>query len=274
MRRVYILPNLFTAGSLFCGLLAIFEVFDQGDVLTAVQFVLLAGVLDVLDGLIARLTRAQTPFGLQFDSLSDAISFGAAPATIIYSGIAGEDPLLAKATCGLYVVCGALRLARFNVQAQKEEKRSFLGLPIPGAACGILSLFLMLSKHEAIDAIFPVEKIMPLALAVVAWLMVSKYQYYGLKSVDIKRRQPFEILVSIVIVLSLLVALKQHLDFVFLIVFGSYTLSGPAIYHYLEYRRVRLPGGANPHAVKESSRLTGKSPSVRNQANPSEPHAR
>src|SRR5690606_32552713 len=95
---------------------------------------ILAGVLDMMDGLVARLTRTQSAFGLNLDSLSDLVAFGAAPAVIAYYYMGPNPPLPARAACGLFVVCGALRLARYNVQAMKEERTAFTGLPIPAGA--------------------------------------------------------------------------------------------------------------------------------------------
>lgn len=239
MRRVYILPNLFTAGSLFCGLLAIFEVLESSSpasVVYACELILLAGLLDLLDGVVARLTRSESSFGLNFDSLSDVVAFGAAPAVVLYSTVAGSYPLLAKATCGLYVVCGAMRLGRFNVQASREEKRAFLGLPIPAAAYALVSLFWALSTRPGLAGWVPPEKVLPPVLVLLAYLMVSKFRYYGMKSFRLSKRQPFEILVSIVVVLSLLLAVKQHIDLIILILFGLYALSGPAV--YLRSRRL------------------------------------
>ncbi|MBI1784105.1 CDP-diacylglycerol--serine O-phosphatidyltransferase [Candidatus Sumerlaeota bacterium] len=256
MRKVYILPNLFTAGSLFCGLLAIFEVFDQGDFVQAIHYILIGGVLDVLDGLIARLTKTQSAFGLNFDSLADLVSFGVAPAVVVYNGIVPEFPLLAKATCGLFVVCGALRLARFNVQAAKEEKKSFLGLPIPGAACCAISLYWFLSNNPAISHYFPSEKMLPPAMVLLAALMVSQFQYYGLKSLRVTGRQSFEILVSIVIVLALLLALKQHIDVILFAICGPYVLSGPSIYFIQRIRgeALRNPAAAGTASFKSAQR--------------------
>lgn len=239
MRRVYILPNLFTAGNLFCGLLAIFEIMDlggEGDPVRACQLIFIAGVLDVFDGLVARLTNSQSAFGLHFDSLADVISFGAAPALMIYTAVSAANPPLAKATCGMFVICAAMRLARFNVQAGNEERHGFTGLPTPGAGCLAVSLFWVIHASGALPAGSIAEKIIPLAMVMLAYLMVSKVPYPGLKSIPLAKRGPFEILVSIVLVLFMLVALKQHIDKVLLVGLGTYAAASPAKYLYLFLR--------------------------------------
>lgn len=230
MRKVYILPNLFTAGSLFFGMLAIFQVFDpDGDPIFAIKLIFVAAILDTFDGMIARLTHTQSLFGMNLDSLADVVSFGVAPVVVVYGAIAEQYNLVAKATCGLFAVCGALRLARFNVQAQREEKRSFLGLPIPGAALTLLSVYWALYNHADSEGWITSAKVMPAVLVVLSYMMVSKFQYYGLKSIKLSQHIPFEMLVSVVVVIALLMALKEHMD---LIAFGAlviYAASGPLI---------------------------------------------
>ncbi len=265
MRRIYILPNLFTAAALLAGLLAIFEVLHPGggDLFWACQLVLVAAMFDMIDGLIARLTRTESSFGLQFDSLADVVSFGVAPALLLYSAIHPTFPLLAKATCALYVICAALRLARFNVQAGREERRAFLGLPSPAAAGVAVSLFWALAARGESAAFIIPERLLPPILVVLAYLMVSKFPYLGLKSLPLSKRQPFEILVSIVVVLSLLIALKQHIDLLLLTGFGLYAASGPALW----LRRMARRGagtaieerGAGSEATRSSAE-TARSP--------------
>ena len=241
MRRVYILPNLFTAASLFCGLLAIFEVLrasDSDTIVWACQLVLIAGILDLFDGVIARLTRTQSSFGLNFDSLADLIAFGAAPVLIAYTVIPENHTLIANATCALFVICGALRLARFNVQAGREEKRTFTGLPIPAAGCLLVSLFWVLIVRPDLDPLLPTGLILP-PMVLLAYLMVSNFPYYSIKSVQLSTRQPFESLVKIVTVLALLMALRNSLDVLLLVAFGTYSILGPVQYFYRQRRRIK-----------------------------------
>lgn len=229
MRKVYILPNLFTAGSLFCGMLAIYGVFN-GDLLQACWLILLAAVLDVCDGAIARLTRTSSEFGLNFDSLSDLVSFGVAPALLAYHTLSNEFPRVATAICSLFVVFGALRLARFNVQASSEEKTTFIGLPTPIAALAVISVIWVLEvNHYMMEIGRRVAVVYAAAIISVAYLMVSKVPYYGIKSLNLKNRQPFEIFVTIVMVVCLLYILKDHLDIVLLCASWTYIFTVPVM---------------------------------------------
>lgn len=266
MRKVYILPNLFTAASLFCGLLAVLEMADAlragvwaasagvpagvdsavaapslpiaaERIKLACKLVLLAGFFDVLDGLIARLTRTQTPFGLNFDSLADVVSFGAAPAILSYAFISTDYNLIAKSSCGLYAICGALRLGRFNVQAAREERKTFLGLPIPGAGIALVSMIWVYTDHPAARAVSP-ELVLPLAMVALAALMVSTVPYYGLKNIALGKRQPFEILVVIIVAIAFLIALKEYFNLILMTGFVLYCLSGP-IFHVYRRRKPR-----------------------------------
>ena len=239
MRRVYIWPNLFTAGSLFCGLMAIFIVFERGDLVAACKLVFLAGVLDVLDGVIARIMHAESSFGLHFDSISDVVAFGVAPAMIAYGGIAEHYPLPARATCGIFVIFSALRLARFNVQAAREEKRSFRGLPSPGAACAVVSVVWVLESHPAAADLFPARIVLPLMMVLLSYLMVSRFPYFSFKSIRHTAREPFEILVSIVVILFVLVILSEHFSLILMVTFGFYALSGPCYSLYRRHWRFR-----------------------------------
>lgn len=230
MRKVYILPNLFTAASLFCGMMAIVEVFNAAEdfnIVDACWLIVTASILDVLDGAVARLTRTQSLFGLHFDSLSDLVAFGVAPAVLVYGSSGDADPRLMAAVCGLFAVFGALRLARFNVQAMREEKRSFTGLPIPGGALAMTSLVWVLDKHPAISASLqawgvPYTMVLPVAVVVTAFLMVSNVPFYGFKSISLARRQPFEILVIVVLVALMLYMLRAHLEVVLFVGMWSY----------------------------------------------------
>lgn len=238
MRKVYILPNLFTSLSLFCGLLAIFEAMEldgRGNVVRAMHLLILAGVLDMMDGLVARLTRTQSSFGLNLDSLSDLVAFGAAPAVLAYYYMGPEPPLPARAACGLFVVCGALRLARYNVQAMSEERSAFTGLPIPGGAGAVCCVIWVLALWPSIERVFPLQVVLPPMLLVVALLMVSTFPYTGVKGMGLWKRQRFEILVSVVAIIIMLFALKDYFEIIALICFLIYLSTGPL--QYFRYRR-------------------------------------
>jgi CDP-diacylglycerol--serine O-phosphatidyltransferase len=238
MRKVYILPNLFTSLSLFCGLLAIFEAMEldgRGSVVRAMHLLILAGVLDMMDGLVARLTRTQSSFGLNLDSLSDLVAFGAAPAVLAYYYMGPNPPLPARAACGLYVVCGALRLARYNVQALSEERTAFTGLPIPGGAAAVSSVIWVLALWPSIERVFPLQVVLPPMLLLTALLMVSTFPYVGVKGMGLWKRQRFEILVSVVAIIIMLFALKDYIEIIALVCFLSYLVTGP--WKYFRDRR-------------------------------------
>lgn len=256
VRKVYILPNLFTAASLFCGMLAIFNTFE-GELHTACWLIVLAGVLDVFDGFVARLTNTTSSFGLQFDSLSDVVAFGAAPAVLAFQAFGADlqRPRLAAAVCALYAVCGALRLARFNVQALREESKTFLGLPIPGAALAVVSMIWVFEVNTSVYDwltglnLLPdpalrerLPALYPPVMVVIAYLMVSKVPYAGFKSVKMVNRQPFEILVATILMLCLLYLLYRDFDLVLFVGIWSYIVIGvicrivarlrrPGLYH-------------------------------------------
>jgi CDP-diacylglycerol---serine O-phosphatidyltransferase len=223
MRKVYLLPNSFTAASMFCGTFACFEIYD-GNPQHACWLIIAASVLDVMDGAIARLTRSASSFGLHFDSLADLVSFGVAPGMLAYTAFSPTYTMLASAVCSLFAVCAALRLARFNVQALREERKSFRGLPTPAAALAVVSLMWILLVNRGLSEAVPIEKILPPVLVVLAYLMVSKVPFYGLKSLPIVESQPFEILVTMVVIGCLIVMLKSHLDLLVFVVSWSYVL--------------------------------------------------
>lgn len=257
MRKVYILPNLFTSLSLFCGLLAIFEAIDlggEGDVVRAMHLLILAGVLDMMDGMVARLTRTQSSFGLNLDSLSDVVAFGAAPAVLAYHYMETTPPMLARAASGLYVVCGALRLARYNIQAMREEKRAFTGLPIPAGAATVGSTIWVLALWPSLERIFPLPVVLPLVLILVAALMVSTFPYTGVKGMGLWRRQRFEILVSLVVIIITLFALKDYFEIIALTFFLIYLMTGPL--RYFALRR----GGAPLEATGPSGESSSSQP--------------
>ena len=224
-RGVYLIPSLFTTGNLICGFFSIISTFN-GQYLQASMFVILAHLLDGLDGYVARLTKTTSQFGVELDSLADLISFGLAPAILVYYWA-----LLPWGTWGwlaacLYVVCGALRLARFNVQIRTVEKSHFVGLPIPAAAEMIAAIVLMyyfLGGEGAANK----RVILLLVIYLLAGLMVSSFQYFSLKQMGVKKRHPFWILVSAIIFIKLTIAEPQIMFFT---AFLLYTLSGPLLW--------------------------------------------
>jgi CDP-diacylglycerol--serine O-phosphatidyltransferase len=231
---VYLIPSLFTAGNLICGFFSVLSTFD-GNYLHATYFIIIANLLDGLDGYAARLTRSTSQFGVEFDSLADVVSFGVAPAVLVYFWALvpwGTWGWLAACT---FVVCGALRLSRFNVQAVGPAKKHFVGLPIPAAAEMIAAIIVM---YYFLGGEGEPHKHITLLLVIygLAVLMVSSFPYFSLKSSDLRKRLPFWMLVSGVILITLVIAEPQIMFFT---MFLSYTLSGPLLWCFTWYKHRR-----------------------------------
>jgi CDP-diacylglycerol--serine O-phosphatidyltransferase len=189
------LPNLCTTANLFCGFYSVVASL-KGEFATAAWAILLAGVFDFLDGRIARLTRANSEFGIEYDSLVDLASFGLAPGVLVYTWALQAFDKIGWLGAFLYFACGALRLARFNVQIDNVEKRYFQGLPIPMAAYVLATLVIF---HDFIYGIPPMKSWLVLAITVLlALLMVSTLRYYSFKQIDFRGRWSFFMLVIIV----------------------------------------------------------------------------
>ena len=187
---------------------------------------MVANLLDGLDGYVARLTKTTSQFGIEFDSLADLVSFGVAPAILVYYWALAPWNTWGWLAASLYVVCGALRLARFNVQMRSVEKSHFVGLPIPAAAQMIAATVLMYyflggegAPHKRV--------ILLLVIYLLAGLMVSNFHYFSFKQFTLKRRHPFWILVSAILFIKLTIAEPQIM---FFSVFFLYTLSGPLLW--------------------------------------------
>ena len=231
-RGIYLLPNLFTTGGLFGGFFAIIAA-SQGRFEAACVAIFVAGILDGLDGRVARLTNTQSEFGVQYDSLADLVSFGMAPALVMYHwallSMKMDGVTLGKIGwlgAFLYAACAALRLARFNSQVAHVDKRYFIGLPSPAAA-GLIASFIW-TFHD-LGWSGPQMRYAALAVSVIAGLlMVSRIRYNSFKgsgSGPKADRVPF---VAIVIALAALIALWIDPPRVLLLVAVVYALSGPA----------------------------------------------
>jgi CDP-diacylglycerol--serine O-phosphatidyltransferase len=242
-RGIYLLPNLFTSGGLFAGFFAIIAA-SQGRFEAACVAIFIAAVLDGIDGRVARMTNTQSEFGVQYDSLADLISFGMAPALVMYywalsafklDGLtAGKIGWLAAF---LYAACAALRLARFNSQVAQVDKRWFIGLASPAAA-GLMASFVWTCHDLQLRG--PDLRIAALALTVVsALLMVSRIRYTSFKgsgSGPKAERVPF---FTIVVALAILIALVLDPAKMLLAAAVLYALSGPAAWLW---RRRSRPG--------------------------------
>ncbi|GIL16667.1 MAG: CDP-diacylglycerol--serine O-phosphatidyltransferase [Oligoflexia bacterium] len=217
--HIYVLPNLVTTGNIFFGFYAIIHAIKQEFTIAAYAMVA-AAIMDLLDGRLARLTRSTSKFGAEYDSLSDLVSFGMAPAITLYLWALHPFGRLGWIACFLFVACGALRLARFNVQAHVVEKAYFQGLPIPMAAGIVASSILAFQDLE----MNPVGNIGLLIMTfLLAFVMVSTFRYRSFKDLDLKERLPFRYLVAGVGVITL-VALRPEVNLFLL--FLTYAVLG------------------------------------------------
>lgn len=200
LQLMYIFPNLFTAASAFLGIIGIIAS-SNGQFEKASIYILLSLVLDGLDGRVARLTNTQSKFGAEFDSLADVIAFGAAPAMLFYFSIGYQYGKLGALFSALYVVFGAIRLARFNVMASETEPSVFIGIPIPGAAVALTMWVLTYLNYPSLKGL---EVVILLSLGLLSFLMVSNIRYPSFKKVDMKKANMKKVLISLIVVFSML----------------------------------------------------------------------
>jgi CDP-diacylglycerol---serine O-phosphatidyltransferase len=200
-KGIYLFPNLITTAALLCGFYSIIAS-TGGQFEKAVYAIFLAALFDGLDGRVARWTNAQSAFGEQFDSLSDMLSFGVAPAILAYSWILAPMGRIGLACAFIFTACAAFRLARFNVQIAVVDKRYFIGLASPLAAFVLASgIWVGIDNPSIIDPNYIVWKVIYAALAViVGFLMVSNVRYFSFKEMD-RKRVPFVIMMPVVLLL-------------------------------------------------------------------------
>lgn len=213
-KGVYLLPNTLTLCGMFCGFYAIMSAIN-GNFIYAAWAIILANIFDGLDGWIARLTGTTTRFGVELDSLSDLVAFGVAPAIMMYKWSLMPFGRLGWAAAFLFVACGALRLARFNVQTGSPGTKAFKGMPIPGAATILASVVIFYYWDEVRVNVPDKHVFYPMFTIALALLMVSTLRFHGLKEIDFKEKQPFWVLIVFVIVLFFLLVQPQAAIFVF-----------------------------------------------------------
>ena len=222
MRKgIYILPNLFTTGNLFCGFWGIVSVFQEKFEYAAYA-ILLASVFDVLDGKVARLSGATSKFGVQYDSLADLVSFGIAPALLAFSWALRPYGKFGWLAAFLFVVCGALRLARFNVQSASGEVKYFKGLPIPSAALMIALTILLYLR--LIETNWVKDIVILVMIYILAFLMVSNIRYLSFKELDLAKRKPFSIFIFVILSMIVIIMEPTIVLFAFIL---FYVFSGP-----------------------------------------------
>lgn len=248
---IYILPNLVTTGNLFCGFFAAVMAI-KGQFIFAAYAIVAAAFFDQLDGRLARLTRSTSKFGAEYDSLCDLVSFGMAPALLLYLWALSPFGRLGWVACFLFVTCGALRLARFNVQANVVEKNYFQGLPIPMAA-GIVASSILAFEDLGLEAQGSLWLLLMTIL--LAFVMVSTFRYRSFKDLDLKERMPFRYLVFGV---GLLVIVALRPEVMLFMLFMSYATLGAVfgIFRLGKHvKRIRpsvyLPAQVNEHDLIE-----------------------
>jgi len=245
--RIYLLPNLLTAANLFCGFLAMTKIVEAditGDfkqfvnaIHTAIFYIILACVFDLLDGRVARLGGYESPFGREFDSLADIISFGAAPAFLVHRVVLHDVfksyPEIGWFIASIYLICGAFRLARFNcltAQPDPSGGREFVGFPIPAAAGLVSSLtfFLLWWNDKFTDfSESPLRYGLPVLMVFLSIMMVSQVRYPSFKRLDWRARGTFpKVLVTVMLAGLVLIARKQLLPWLLPLLFTVYLVYG------------------------------------------------
>jgi CDP-diacylglycerol---serine O-phosphatidyltransferase len=222
-RGIFILPSLLTLTSIFFAfygtVLAI-----KHEFVVAAALILVAGFFDGIDGKVARLTNTTTRFGLELDSLADVISFGVAPAILMYMWALEPLARIGWVSAFLFVVCGALRLARFNVQSGSIDPKRFNGLPIPGAAAMMATTVLFFHKLELNPADFRVSLL--LLNTIIAFFMVSNVKFHAFKDLTLVKQKPFSSTVAFVLMLALIAMLPFVVPF---LLCAGYVISGPIL---------------------------------------------
>ena len=226
-KGIYLLPNLFTMGALFAGFYAVIAAM-RGDFESAPIAILFALVFDGLDGRIARLTNTSSKFGAEFDSLSDMVSFGVAPALVMFSWALGDLGKLGWSAAFIYVACAALRLARFNTQIETADKNYFTGLASPAAACVIVTTVWVCNDLGWVGDDLPYELSVLVALltAAIGFLMIANFPYYSGKGIDFRGRVPFVVMIAVVMVFGLVTVDPPR---IFLLASLAYAASGPVM---------------------------------------------
>jgi len=253
-RSIYILPNIFTTLSLFFGFYSILAAIDAR-FSHAAWFIFIAALCDGLDGTLARMTNTTSRFGMEYDSLCDLVAFGAAPAVLVYlwaltpGDLGPQYPRLGVAAAFIFLACGALRLARFNVFSESCDPGFFQGLPIPGGALMIAATVLW--HHRPGYESRPSSLLILIMVLALAFLMVSSMEYVSHKNkLLFRNRRPFETLVVVVLFMGLIIAKNRS---AFLPLGLVYLASGPVVTAVRAHRRRResrapqvLPAGSTP----------------------------
>jgi CDP-diacylglycerol--serine O-phosphatidyltransferase len=233
-RGIYLLPNLFTTGALFSGFYAIVSGMHGKFEIAAIA-IFIAMIFDGLDGRIARLTNTQSKFGAEYDSLSDMVSFGVAPALVAFSWALSGLGRFGWAVAFIYVACAALRLARFNTQIDTADKNYFSGLASPAAAAVVAGLVWVCADEGWVGAELPWSLMLfaGCTTAAVGFLMISSIKYHSFKGLNLRGRVPFVVMLAVIVGFGIFMVGEER---ALLLGFVLYALSGPAAIFYKKKR--------------------------------------
>lgn len=248
-KGIYLLPNLFTTAALFSAFYAIVSAMD-GNFSNAAIAIFVAMVLDGLDGRVARLTNTQSAFGAEYDSLSDMVAFGVAPALVAFSWALAELGKAGWVFAFIYVAGAALRLARFNTHIGSEDKRYFTGLPSPSAAGLVAGMVWALSDFGVQGG--DIALLVGILTALGGLLMVSNIKYHSFKDLDVRGRVPFFVILLVVLVLAIVATDPSRILW---LIFVVYSLSGPVLVLWrLRERRRAATQSATGASIKDEDK--------------------
>ena len=222
-RGIYLLPNLLTTAGLFAAFYSIVAAM-KGQFDTAAIAIFIAMIADGMDGRVARMTNTQSAFGAEYDSLSDMVSFGVAPALVAYSWSLSSLGKPGWLAAFIYTAAAGLRLARFNTQLNLSQKRYFRGLPSPSAAALVASM-VWLGNHYQLNG-HKIDELVAVLSVLAAVLMISNIRYYSFKQIDLKGRVPF---ITVFLIVLIFVGVAIHPPLVLFVSFSIYAISGPAL---------------------------------------------
>ncbi|MBP1749693.1 MAG: CDP-diacylglycerol--serine O-phosphatidyltransferase [Deltaproteobacteria bacterium] len=240
MKGMYLLPNFLTSLSLLSGFYAIIASMDRRFTYAAIA-IFISAIFDMLDGRVARMTNSSSRFGVEYDSLSDVIAFGVAPAVLAYMWALKSYGKFGWLAAFLFVACGALRLARFNIQVDTVQKKHFLGLPIPAGAATIAGIVLFYSWMGYMGGLKTI--IMPIVIYCLALLMVSKFRYISFKDMGFVRARPFMSTVGVII--GLVIVLTEYQVSLF-VATSAYAISGPIYTLILHFKKEPVEDAIRP----------------------------
>jgi len=224
-RGTYIVPNLFTTANLFAGFFGIVNAINGRYEMAAVA-VLMSCVFDILDGKVARLTGATSRFGVEYDSLADLVSFGVGPGLLMYLWALKPFGRLGWLAAFVFVACGALRLARFNVQVEVVNKKYFVGLPIPGAA-GMVSTSVLFLNDWLVPGTPASTAPLLVATYLLGFLMVSTVPFNSFKDLEITKTKPIAVIFVSIVMVTIIAIHPELMLFLFVL---AYVLSGPVLF--------------------------------------------